>query len=515
MSHPSIDELVLAKRAPEVERHLATCSTCRTLAALAGPSEPGARGGCDAAFDALLARQPSLTPSERALLDAHVSDCADCRELARLAAPEAAEDLPELPTIDPSLYVKEAEVGAGGMGRTWRARDRRLGRIVALKELRDRALRPRFENEARLTAGLQHPAIIGVHEAGRWPDGSPFYAMDLVEGTPLDVRIAEATGLRERLALLPALITVAEAIAYAHERRIVHRDVKPQNILLGAFGESVLIDWGLARRLDEDEPPLPAGAAEAPSASDWFTVVGAGTPQYMPPEQARGELPSERIDVYALGATLYHLLSGSPPYGGSDPRMVRERLLAGPPDALPSAVPRELASVVMKAMARDPAARFGSAKELADELRRFQTGRMLSSHKYSRRELLRHWWSKSRKGMRTALVAVAAALIAVALSIGRLVRDRVHADRTNRVLLVAMGRQELLSGKPMEALAFLAAAERAGVRGPEVFGLVGDAAHAAGVAALPADDPDALTRFVRERDPWRVEGGRLIQQMRP
>src|SRR5579859_1065059 len=210
----------------EVSRHLDECRGCRSLARVAEPPPPSRLPDECARFDPLIARLASgpLTEDDRRSLEEHLQACLDCAELARLPA-TPPDDLPELLPVDPGLYVKEAEVGAGGMGRTYRVRDRRLGRIVALKEQREGRSRVRFEQEARLTAQLQHPAIVGVHEAGRWPDGSPFYTMELVEGTPLDVKIREAGSLRERLALLPAVTAVAEAVAYAHERRVVHRDI--------------------------------------------------------------------------------------------------------------------------------------------------------------------------------------------------------------------------------------------------------------------------------------------------
>src|SRR5262249_19743370 len=146
-------------------------------------------------------------------------------------------------------YLRGPEIGRGGMGRILRARDRRLGRTVAIKELLGERWRGHFEREARLTARLQHPAIVSVHEAGRWPSGEPFYAMKYVAGKPLDRAIAARARLADRLALLPSFITVVEAMAYAHSEGIIHRDLKPQNILIGAFGATVIVDWGLAKDL--------------------------------------------------------------------------------------------------------------------------------------------------------------------------------------------------------------------------------------------------------------------------
>src|SRR5438477_5274195 len=155
---------------------------------------------------------------------------------------------------EPEEYAIEGQIGAGGMGTVLAARGSRLGRPVALKVVTaDREdLRRRFEREAQVTAKLQHPAIVPVYGSGR-RDGMPFYAMKHVTGEPLDKVIARATSLDERIALLPKVIAVTEAIAYAHSEKVIHRDLKPANILAGGFGETVVIDWGLAKDLRTTE----------------------------------------------------------------------------------------------------------------------------------------------------------------------------------------------------------------------------------------------------------------------
>ena len=156
-----------------------------------------------------------------------------------------AEDRDEnLPTVDRKHYRLDRELAVGGMGRIFTARDRRLGRPVAVKEVlvQAEAFVARFEREAKLTARLQHPGIVTIYEAGRWPSGEQFYAMRLVSGRPLENVIAETATLQERLALLPRVLAIAEALAYAHAERIIHRDLKPANVLVGDFGETVVID---------------------------------------------------------------------------------------------------------------------------------------------------------------------------------------------------------------------------------------------------------------------------------
>jgi WD40 repeat protein/tRNA A-37 threonylcarbamoyl transferase component Bud32 len=374
-------------------------------------------------------------------VEAHVASCASCCALARLGAimdaPPDGADLDEPPTVDPDLYVEREELpsGRGGMGRAIRARDRRLGRTVVLKELPPRAegedaqsreaLRRRFEREARLTARLDHPAVVGVHEIGRWPDGEPFYAMRFVDGVTLDAIIATRTTQEERQALLDHAIVVADALAYAHDRRIVHRDVKPQNVLVGPFGETVLIDWGIAKDLSAPEEPAPSRGGDDGA----LTQLGVGTPQYMAPEQARGAAADPRMDVYALGATLYHALAGHPPYDTAGPS-VRTQLLLGPPPPLSIAapdVPLALAAIVEKAMARKPELRFPSARELGLELRRFRSGELTRTHRHGVRDLLAHFARRHRVALRAAAASVVVIVAVVIVAFVRIARER---DRT-------------------------------------------------------------------------------------
>jgi serine/threonine protein kinase len=221
---------------------------------------------------------------------------------------------------DHRRYEFIEEHGRGGLGRVMRTRDLDLGREVAIKEILDSGgmAEARFVREAMITARLEHPGIVPVHDAGRWPDGTPFYAMKLVSGRPLKDLLREANSLEDRLALLPHLIAVADAIAYAHDREIIHRDLKPSNIIVGDFGETVVIDWGLAKDLKNSDKEHSTSGLCQPSEDSTLTMAGAviGTPAYMPPEQARGEDVGASADVYALGAILYHLLSGRPPYKG-------------------------------------------------------------------------------------------------------------------------------------------------------------------------------------------------------
>jgi serine/threonine protein kinase len=445
------------------------------------------------------------------------------------------EDLPGLPQVEPHHYRTDAEVARGGMGRITAAFDHRLGRKVALKELLEPAGEQlaRFHREALVTARLQHPSIVPVYEAGQWPTGEPFFAMKLVSGRPLDKVIAETKTLAERIALLPRIVAASDAIAYAHSQRIIHRDLKPGNILIGEYGETVVIDWGLAKDLDLEESapgtstlrvrggrheenvqlafsaisPVAAGAkadaqpapgAESaaetsdkpramgtgpsigrsvvPAGSSTLTVAGAvmGTPAYMAPEQARGEVIDERSDVFALGAMLYHTLAGRPPYDAKTATDVITAAADGhvvPLRQRDPHIPLELVAIVERAMAQQVAKRYPSAKELAEELRRFMTGQLVGAHHYTAWERTRRYVRKHRAAVTIAAVAVLGFALGGTFAVRRIVveRDRAEEQRVLAVTrkaaaeklvdfmlsdlrrrLAAIGRADLLTGMGTE-----------------------------------------------------------------
>ncbi|MEZ4404009.1 MAG: protein kinase [Kofleriaceae bacterium] len=390
----------------------------------------------------------------------------------------------ELPLADPAQYVAEREVARGGMGRIIAAHDRVLGRPVALKELlhADPEHAARFRREALITARLQHPAIVPVYQAGRWPSGEPFYAMKLVSGRPLDRAIADAVTLEQRLALLPTITAAVDAIAYAHAKRIVHRDLKPANVLVGDFGEIVVIDWGLAKDLDDDAadslPGLRTERARPPTATagtsddGGLTLAGAvmGTPAYMPPEQARGEAVDERADVFSLGAMLYHLVAGAPPYAATTATDVIAAAIEGKVTALAVRVPEaptDLTAIITRAMAHESGDRYPSAQALAEELRRFQTGKLVAAHRYTVRERLARFVRKHKAAVAIGAVAALAFAVLGTLALRRIVveRDRAEGQRRladqrraaaeqvidylisdTRTRLGAIGRKDLLAG---------------------------------------------------------------------
>jgi eukaryotic-like serine/threonine-protein kinase len=323
-----------------------------------------------------------------------------------------------LSSRDPNRYEICGVHGQGGLGRVLIAYDRDLGRPVAVKELLRSSPRneTRFVREARITARLEHPAIVPVHDAGCWPNGESFYTMKLVAGRPLKELYSERRTLKERLTLLPNVLAVADAIAYAHSKKIIHRDIKPSNVIVGEFGETVVIDWGLAKDLSTPEEAVEDDPRRCRVGSGGeITVLGEilGTPAYMSPEQARGESVDEKTDIYALGTLVYELLAGRRPYSNAETTEPTD-VLAAVRDLLPQDVrkaagehvPEELVAIVRHAMARDPRQRYDSAAELAADLRRFQNGQLVGVHHYTRAHLLRRWGQRHRAGVIAGIAAV-------------------------------------------------------------------------------------------------------------
>ncbi|HSD86109.1 MAG TPA: serine/threonine-protein kinase, partial [Kofleriaceae bacterium] len=346
------------------------------------------------------------------------------------------------------------------------AEDQRLHRRVALKQLLDPAGEQitRFQREALITARLQHPGIVPVYEAGRWPTGEPFFAMKLVSGRPLDKVIADATRIEDRLAIIPRLAAACDAIAYAHSQRIIHRDLKPGNVLVGDFGETVVIDWGLAKDLDAADThdstnrspkdrvkkPAPemegAGFTPAPgnektSGSSTLTVAGAvmGTPAYMAPEQARGELVDQRADVFSLGAMLYHTLTGVPPYNARTATDVIAAAALGkivPLRQREHRAPADLVAIVERAMAPSQFDRYPHAGVLADELRRFLTGQLVDAHRYTALQRVGRFVKRHRAAVTISMIALVGFAVGGTIAVRNIVEARDRARREEELAVI-------------------------------------------------------------------------------
>ena len=278
-------------------------------------------------------------------------------------------------------YAEVRELGRGGMGRVAEATDSWLGRRVAIKHLlapdTGGAMRKRFDIEALVTAQLDHPGIPAVYERDTSEGGQPYYTMRLVDGEPLAKLLREAASFEARMRLLPVVVRVAHTLAFAHERGVVHRDVKPDNVVVGPHGDAVLLDWGIAKVRGLGDAQA-AGHAIDSGLAPGLTLHGSvlGTPAYMAPEQARGEIDAidERTDVFALGAMLFHLLVGRAPYNGANVTDILHAARQGTPPAIDREAPHApepLQAVVRKAMSADPSARHRSAGEFAQELEAF------------------------------------------------------------------------------------------------------------------------------------------------
>jgi WD40 repeat protein len=341
-------------------------------------------------------------------------------------APERDSYPPPLPIQVHSYdrYHFLGEHGRGGLGRVSRAHDRELGRDVAIKELLSRrnADELRFLREVLITARLEHPGIVPIHEAGRWPDGTPFYAMRLVAGRPLRDLIEERATAEDRIGLLHHVIAVADAIAYAHGRNIIHRDLKPANVIVGDFGETIVIDWGIAKDLSSDETSDLESAAFPTGSGDGLTVAGAvlGTPAYMAPEQKRGERVDKRADVFAIGTMLWELCASRtiPPARGH----LRHRMLRR------AGIDQDLATIIEKALDPDPGRRYPDAGALAADLKAFKSGARIAARSYSLLAMLAHWTRRHRALALSAAAAIAVAVAGSALYVRDIAIERDRAD---------------------------------------------------------------------------------------
>ena len=300
------------------------------------------------------------------------------------------------------------ELGRGGMGVIYRARQRGLDRVVALKmilsgELAGEIEIKRFHAEAEAAAQLQHPNIVAIHEVGEH-DGRPFFSMDYVEGDDLAERCRLHPLSPEQAARY--LQTIAQAIAYAHKSGILHRDLKPSNVLIDGQDEPRITDFGLARKLDSESQLTQTGTA-------------MGSPGYMPPEQAEGRTADigTHSDIYSLGALLCHLLTGRPPFQAATPletmRQVSEDEPVSPRQVNPN-VPLDLETLCLKCLDKEPARRYRTAEDLAEDLGRFLRHEPIQARRIGRLERARKWARRKPAAAALILVSIAAVVLLIA-----------------------------------------------------------------------------------------------------
>ena len=332
----------------------------------------------------------------------------------------------DLPDLASARYESIRRIGAGGMGTVYLAHDSVLRRSVALKVMNladaNGSLAERIRREARIAALLEHPSIVPIHDVGVLSDGRVFYVMKLVQGKRLDEYVKSDASLPD---LLRIFQRICEAVAFAHTRRVIHRDLKPENIMAGAFGEVLVMDWGVAKVLTNRLEPtgsdsVQSGSTEAADRaelrrSDEVTTLPLGlapggnndtaagtvigTPAYMAPEQARGETDSvdERSDIYALGGILYFLLTGRPPrehdFVPSSAGTVGSRPQSRISDRK---IPRPLEAMALKATAPVREDRYQNASDLADDIIRYLEGRPVSAYRENILEIAGRWLNRNQ-----------------------------------------------------------------------------------------------------------------------
>jgi len=375
----------------------------RGAATIAGG--PAARTPAPAPVPAPAASSPSNEATRTIDVDPSASG-----QASRPPGSESGSPAPE--RVGPYRIVRE--LARGGMGVVYEARHADLGRPVALKLVLDHAdaeERERFKLEAKAAARLQHPGIVAIYDVGEDAEGRRFLAMELVEGESLSARIKRRGPLPARDA---AKLTqqLAKAIHYAHTREILHRDLKPGNVLIDREGTPRLTDFGLAKDLRRDERLTATGDV-------------MGTPAYMPPEQASGQLHriDRRTDLYGIGATLYHMLTGQAPFTGTALQIL-SAVLAGEAPARPTSVrpgvDRDLETIVLKCLAAEPDDRYASAQDLAEDLTRFLHHFPVQARRPRVTDRLR-LLGRRRRGLAAGL-ALAGALVLAAVPVGLALR---------------------------------------------------------------------------------------------
>jgi serine/threonine-protein kinase len=364
----------------------------------------------------------------------------------------------------------------GGLGAVLVALDGELNREVALKQILDHHAddpisRQRFLIEAQVTGGLEHPGIVPVYGLGTYADGRPYYAMRFIKGDSLkevierfhaDASLAKDPGRRslELRKLLRRFIDVCNAIDYAHSRGVLHRDIKPGNIIVGEHGETLVVDWGLAKATGKSDPGSGERALSPSAASGSAeTLPGSalGTPAFMSPEQAGGDLEAlgPRSDVYNLGATLYCLLTGHPPFKGESGEVLRavQRGDFRPPRTIEPSIDRALEAVCLKALAFRPEDRYAQCWALAEDIERWMADEPVSAWREPISRRVRRWMQRNRTAVAAAGVALAAGVIGLGAVAGVQARANAAQRKANNETKAALAQAKEAKTAAEEALA--------------------------------------------------------------
>jgi tetratricopeptide (TPR) repeat protein len=354
--------------------------------------------------------------------------------------------LPPMPAQPRSTRYKILKLqGRGGMGEVWLAHDEHIGRQVAFKRIRTgkAQLHERFLAEAQVTGQLEHPGIVPVHDLGRDEDNEPYYVMRLIQGRTLKEVIADLHAANKRsepdedlrwLRVLEVFVALCRTISFAHSRGVIHRDVKPDNVMVGPYGETMVLDWGLCKLPAHPEEMVTGSNLPVKRSSGGYgssvTQDGEiiGSPLYMSPEMADGRIADEddRTDVYLLGATLYEVLTNRPPRAGSSQQEIVELARTSPPVAprkIAPRVPRALEAICLKAMAYRKDERYESAQQVGDEIQRYLAGEPVEA--YPEPFIQRLWrWARFHRAAiaRGALVAAVLTVAAVGVRAWQLER---------------------------------------------------------------------------------------------
>lgn len=352
---------------------------------------------------------------------------------------------------------------SGGLGDVYLARDLELNRNVALKEMQPRVAhdplgRNRFNLEAEVTGSLEHPGIVPVYSHGCYADQRPFYAMRFIRGKTLREAIADYhqgnghTVGKDTLALRKLLghfTDICNAVAFAHSRGVLHRDLKPANVMLGRYGETLVLDWGLAKIVERGEEQLSSGEdtlkpRAAGDSSETMAGTAVGTPSYMSPEQASGQINElgPATDVYSLGAVLYTILTGKTPFSGNDAAGILQAVKEGkfsPPRAVLNSVPPPLEAVCLKAMARKAGDRYASPLHLAEDIEHWLADEPVSVYREPFKARTRRWLKRHQTFVGSSAAATLIGIVSLIALVALAAANNRTLDAANTRLTIANG----------------------------------------------------------------------------